>query len=52
MTDNAALRSEMRIAARREYETKYMAEQNYALLLHIYQRALAMSQLRRGRTAG
>jgi glycosyltransferase involved in cell wall biosynthesis len=38
--DNPERMQEMRVAARREYETKYTAEINYKLLVEIYEMAI------------
>ena len=47
IADPARLAS-MRSAARLEFETRYMEEKNYHLLMQIYDRALAASRLRHG----
>jgi glycosyltransferase involved in cell wall biosynthesis len=48
LADDADLRARMRLAARSEFESKYTADQNYRLLMQIYERAIAGRRLRRG----
>jgi glycosyltransferase involved in cell wall biosynthesis len=46
LLDCPELMSRMRLAVRREFETRYSAEQNYQMLIDVYQRAIAIAGAR------